>query len=381
MRSLHYIAAALLAVITCMATLPCLAAGGDDAHAFDRVREAYGSGDRNRALALSREFLKKHPQSGLVPDARMVIADCQSDPEEALKLYAVVRDKYRYYPRRDRAQYRICEIHFFLSQWKALAEESARGISLFDRGAYSDDFHYYRAVAAVQLGMLENAEEECHRMIDKSHNYSSLARALVLLSYVIRKKTGYSREYIYSLRELALGFEKADLSPSTLYLLGKFYESRHEWNRAYSAFTDIVDRFPRSPEANFSRQRLETLKEKNPRREKYLPDDKTVRETDQFDLQPEIDVTDEDTETGWYYSLSIGPFPSLRETKRIERELAEFEALKVARLRSSYTIYLGKFGTSDEALETRVRLAEEFGINATIVRVSKDSGRQYIYGE
>jgi hypothetical protein len=353
-----------------------------DAREFAAIAELLRQGNRTEAAERSRRFLREHRQSVHVPDARMVIAECSNDPEEALKLFALVRDNYRYYPRRDRAQLRICEIHFFLSQWQGLFDESGRGIDLFTSGSSNDTFHYYRALAAAQLGRLDLAHEECLRMIETSREYGSMARSLLLLSYVIRQKTGNSRDYIYSLRELALGFTKSDITPSTIYLLGKFYESREDWNKAFSAYSDITKRYPRSPEANFSLRRLKALKDKKPRREPYLPDDSTISNTDQFDLQPETDLAENDAlDQQWHYSLSIGPFSSRDEAARIERSLAEFGSAQLARTKSGYHLYLGRYPSSDDALTTRIRLAEELGINAHIVRVSHQSRLQYIYGE
>ena len=139
MRIMQYIHAILSILILLCAALPAFADKPADAAAFDAIRAAAADGETSIAEKLCREFLRKYPGSEKVPDARMVMADCQGDPEEALKQYAALRDNYRYYGGRARAQLRICEIHFFLSQWQALYDESARGISLAGMTPASSD--------------------------------------------------------------------------------------------------------------------------------------------------------------------------------------------------------------------------------------------------
>ncbi len=364
------------AVIMLCAAVPAFADKAADLASYDAIRTAAADGETAAAEKLCAEFLKKYPGSNLVPDVRMVMADCQADPEEALKQYAVIRDKYRFYPRRARAQLRICEIHFFLSQWQALYDESGRGISL--DAAEAVQFRYFRALAAVQLGNIEEAEKQCRSITGDGHSHA----ARVLLAYITRQKSGNSREYIYALREAAMGGPENAVHPSVLYLLGKFYESQGDWDRAYSAYSDVIGRYPGSPEAGFSYRRAEALKDKNPKRRQYLPDERTIRQTDQLDLQPEIDADEESgAADAWHYSLSIGPFGSAANARGIKKTVEEFGTVKMARTREGYMIYLGSFAESDEALKTRIRLAEEYGINAHIVRVSRDETRQYIHGE
>jgi hypothetical protein len=42
-------------------------------------------------------------------------------------------------------------------------------------------------------------------------------------------------------------------------------------------------------------------------------------------------------------------------------------------------IYLGQYRDTDSALEIRIRLAEEYGINGNIVRFSIQGDKSYIY--
>ena len=230
----------------------------------------------------------------------------------------------------------------------------------------------------MQLGKIDQAEIECRAITGGVQSHA----ARILLAYITRQKSGNSRDYIYALREAAMQYPKNGIHPSVLYLLGKFYESQGDWDRAYSAYRDIIDRYPRSPEAEFSSRRAEFLSDKKPKRRQYLPDESTVGRTEQIDIQPETDADEGgDGPDISRYALSIGPLASLNDARGIKKTVGEFGPVKTARTRDGYIIYLGSFAGSDEALGTRIRLAEEYGINARIVRISHDDTRQYIHGE
>lgn len=357
-------------------------AAGTDRKLFDRIELHKKQKEYDKALALSQQFLKEYPRSSLVADVRLVLAEIEQDPQDALAKFRIVRDKYRYFKQRDYVQYSICEIHYFLSRWKDLYHEASAGLNLFKSSSYEDTFLYFRAVAFVHLDRFNEAEKDCHSAIDKNHSYNAMARSLLLLSYIYKRTKGYSREYIYNLRELALGFQKADITPTTLYLLGKFYESQHNSDRAYSAFMDVTKRFPGSPEAHFAMRRLKQWEDNPPKRVNYLPDKKTVSQTDILNIQPEIDLPENDEEISQrYYSLSIGPLTSTSKAAKLKNMIQSYGSIKTARLREAYVIYLGSFPDTEEALKVKVRLAEELGINSNIVLISGNSDRQYIYGE
>lgn len=354
----------------------------NDQKLYDTIVSHRDKHNYEKAFPLSRQFLKQYPKSSLVADVRLVLAEIEQDPQEALAKFRIVRDKYRYFKRRDYVQYSICQIHYFRSQWNNLHTEADRGLRIFKNSSHEDMFLYFRAVASVHLDRFDEAEKDCHRAIDLNHSYNSIARTLLVLSYIYKRTKGYSREYIYNLREIALGFQNADITPTTLYLLGKFYESHHDRDRAYSAFMDVTERYPDSPEANFATRRLEQFKNDNPRRVNYLPDKKTISNTDTLNIQPEIDLSENDEEISKrYYSLSVGPFRSIAEATKIKSMLLNYGAVKTAMLRGTYVIYCGSFPDTEEAIKIKIRLAEELGINANIVLVAGNSGKQYIYGE
>ena len=55
--------------------------------------------------------------------------------------------------------------------------------------------------------------------------------------------------------------------------------------------------------------------------------------------------------------------------------------MKMVRLKNGYALYVGKRPDEEAAMKLKMRLAEEYGINGRIVRISGDGQRSYIYGE
>jgi hypothetical protein len=50
-------------------------------------------------------------------------------------------------------------------------------------------------------------------------------------------------------------------------------------------------------------------------------------------------------------------------------------------LKNGYAVYVGRCPDEDSVLKVKIRLAEEYGINARIVRISIDEKNSYIYGD
>ena len=102
--------------------------------------------------------------------------------------------------------------------------------------------------------------------------------------------------------------------------------------------------------------------------------------TESIDISPEKDAP-EDTEATVYYAISVGPFNSMKIVNGIKKELVDFDQIKTVRLSSGYALYVGRCRDEESALELRVRLAEEVGINGRIVRISAGDRQSFIYGE
>ena len=74
------------------------------------------------------------------------------------------------------------------------------------------------------------------------------------------------------------------------------------------------------------------------------------------------------------------PFSS-RKAAELKGLLKEFDFLRTVKLRDGFALYVGRGPDEESALKLKVRLAEEYGINGRIVRISGDGDRSYIYGE
>jgi tetratricopeptide (TPR) repeat protein len=314
-----------------------------------------------------------------LPDVHLIIAETESSPAKAVERYRVISDRYRSYPRLDLVLLRMCELHFLQSRWRDLEATAREGLSIRNNSHY-DDFAVFYVISLIRRGSYNRAERECRRLIERNHEYESLARNLLILAYIDRRSSGFSRDYIATLRQIASGYPESDAHPATLYMLGEFYEQKKMYDQSYSAYGDLLRRFPESPEATSASQRIHAILQHRPRRVPYLPDQGTIENTDLIDIRPDRELPERNDEAP-FYSISIGPFDTAGGAKKIRGLLESFEFLQTVRLRRGYVVYVGRVPDNDSALELRIRLAEEFGINGRIVRIAGDGRRSYIYGD
>lgn len=343
------------------------------------VREHVKRRDADAAGKEAAEFFRHYPESPLIPDVRLELAEAEDSPDESIARYRVIVDKYRYYKKRHYALLRICEIEYLLARWKELVNDARAGIGLAAPGRASV-FRFYLVISLVQLGEYETAEKECRALIDADHDYNNMARSLLILAHIHRNTTGLSREYIDTVRELAAGYDRSDALPATLYLLGEFYEKKGMYNEAFSAYSDLSGRFPGSPEAAMARKRTGGIMEHTPRRVPYLPDRNILENAETIDIHPEAEVPD-DTGDDSFYSIAVGPFPTAARANGIRALLKNFGFMKTVRLKNGYSLYVGRGPDEGSAMKVKMRLAEEYGLNGRIVRISGDGQRSYIYGE
>jgi len=327
----------------------------------------------------SAAFLKKYPRSTLVPDVRFMQAERERDIDLALETYTGIVKNFPSYERRDVALYRSCQIYELKSKWKELERESGRGIRMFTRGRYLVEFRFMRATSLMMQERYDECRDECMRITEESHDFETLSRAIYFIAETDKLTTGNSKAYISGIKELVIGYKGSLLYPSILYRLGLFYDEKRESDKAYSAYSDLIKKFPESPEADLAINRLEKLKKDKPRYVNYLPDQRTVDESDSIDIQPEYEVKREDSPV--YYSVSIGPFTKRRDAEKIIRLLNSYDDSRVEKTASGYIVFNGRYSDRDEALGARIRLAEEFGINGEIVRFSEKKSKSYIYGD
>ncbi|MBN2079633.1 MAG: hypothetical protein JW838_11755 [Spirochaetes bacterium] len=346
---------------------------------FRQIESLLKNNDLDKARNLSFRFIKAFPRSQHVPDVHLIIAETESSPEQAVLRYRILTDRYRSYPRLDHVLFRICEIHFLQSRWRDLEAAAREGMSL-RANAHYDEFALFLVISLTRRGRYGPAERECRRLLARNHEYQSLARTLLILAYIGRRSSGFSREYITTLRQIATGYAESDAHPATIYMLGEFYEHNKMYSESFSAYSDLLAKFPESPEADEASKRIHAIMRHKPRKVSYLPGGNIIDNTELLDIRPEEEVPEHD-EAPSFYSLSIGPFDTAGGARKIRRLLGSFDYLQTVRLRRGYVIYAGRAPDNESALGLKIRLAEEFGINGRIVRIAGDGRRSYIYGD
>ncbi len=358
------------------------AAGERGEKMYHAVVSSMQRGNRTETEKLAYSFLKKYPLNSHVPDVRLILAENEDDGKKSLSLYRVVIDKYRYYGRRDLALFRICEILSLRSEWSGLGRASLEGMRKFSRGRYLDEFRIFYLISLVNTGSLEKARDFSLKIMKESNRYSTLSRTLILYSFINRKMNGLSRSYIYNLREVLIGYRDSTSYPTAIYLMGRFYEKKGDWNRAWSAYRDLAEKFPRSMESLYAGSRRENLKKYKPVRVNYIPGNRLIEKTEDVDISPEIDINDRE-KSGIpgraYYTVAVGPLSSLKVMKQLKRELKGFGRSKSVRMRNGYTLFIGNYQSPEGAWRTRTRLAEEYGINGRIMQISGSGSRKYLY--
>lgn len=327
----------------------------------------------------SESFLKQYPDSRLIPDIKLLQAERERDIDLAVDGYRLIVKNYPDFSRRDYALYMLCQALDLKSRWKELESESLRALKLFPSGKYTMEFRIMRATALIMLEDFNTCREECIRITESSHDIDILARATHLMAEVERKTSGNSKSYISLIRDLVIGFSDARISPAILYSLGLYYEQKKEKDKAYSAYSDIIKKYPDSPESDMALSGIESLKKYKPAYVRYIPDSNTVNEADTIDIEPEYqyDAVQGDT----YYCVSVGPFTRKKDTEQIIRLLATYDDSRVVKTGSGFIIFIGRYADTDRALSVRIRLAEEYGINGSIVRFSTKKSKSYIYGD
>lgn len=364
------------AVLACF--LIAAAPSGED-ELTRAIKSAAGAGNREEASRQCTRFIKQYPASPRLSELLAVCGDQERNMAAALNHYRTLVRSYPRSAQRAYAQLRICEIHFLNASWRNLQTEADRGLSLFDGREQADAFRFYQALATLQAGSLERAETNSQRIIEARHDPAVITRALLLLAGVHKKNAGFSRTYLTTLRDIVLGFPNSAISPTALYLMAEFYERRGDTDRAWSAYGDLIARYPRSPEAALARPHHQELSARNPSRVAYLPTKEIIDSTDTIDIQP--DRPDDGGTPGAFYAVSVGPVRSAARLAEIRRLIGPLGASSTVKTIDGYTLLVGREPDADTALALRIRLAEEYGINGTIVRITVDGNRTYLYGE
>ncbi len=350
---------------------------------FRNIQKISESRDAGELDTMSRKFFRLYPKSDHIPDIRLMIAENEKNPEEAIRKYRVLVDKYRYYQKRDYAQFRICEILYLVARWSRLRVEAQKGAKLFPKSSYHVNFQLFLAKSLIFLDQLDEASKILKKIARTNHHYENLSLAILLLAHIDKYTSGYSKKYITGITEIIVGFKNSDTTPTALYLLGSYYERKRDYDRSYSAYTDLIKQYPRSPESVYAREHINRIEKYHPQKVAYIPDSAILENIDTIDIRPEIDLENRaPSRADLVYAISLGPFYNLMRTRKIAHLIKkDCKPISIVRLRKNFVIYAGRFSDSETALTMKIRLAEEFGLNGNIVRIKRDDKKQYFYGE
>ncbi len=348
-----------------------------EAPLYARIRTESRKGGRAAVLKLADEFLRKYPKSGHVPEVLVMKSEVDPDPDRAIRGYAAAVWRFGKKSGGDYAQLRICEILYLQARYRELMKESEKAITKFPASTYRHRFTMYLARSYYLTGMYARAKSICAGLIEKNHDPSVLPEALLFMAGIEKKISGYSKNYIATLKDLVLGFPESQEIPGAISMIGEYYEYRGSADKSFSAYTDLTARFPGSPESDAAAAKLGELGKNSPRLVEYLPDRETVDAAEEIALSHDISAEEGN---GSYFSVSVGPLDDERSVRELKGLLREFSTLS-ARTRDGFMLYVGKSASTDIAMSVKIRLAEEFGINGVIVKFSGSSGRKYIYGE
>ena len=356
----------------------CLSAADED-NMFAAIQTLAAKKDFAKLEKASSEFLKKFPSSKRAADVYVILAENEENPEEAVKKYRTVIAKYKNYNKPDLLHLCICEIYHLQGDWKSLSKESLAALKAFPKSAYNGDFQLLYCAAEASLYRYDQSLRFANDVIKHESDKNRTALAALFSAQAERARTGYSRSYIYALRELLLEYPKHDINPTALLLLGDFYEKTGSPGKAAGAYNNLVGKYPRSPEAAMIRARLNSLLAKGVKTEEYLPDNNSIERAQKIDLAYRGEQEENKNQT--YYSVAIGPLDTEKRAAEIYKILKKFGTIKTVRRNEGFFHYLGNLATVQEALGLKVRVAEEYGINGNIVRFAGDENQRYIYRE
>ena len=348
-------------------SLPLSAAGTDDT-AYKALLKQSRSLSSSAIIAEARSFLAEFPESEHVPDIRLLIADNEYSPDKALAQYRAVRDKYRFAARRDYAALRTVQILLLSSRFADCADEGISALDVFPDSRYSEDIALTVLRTYYCMQQYENAAAFLKKYPLKNTAAETISTDIPLK---LSEQTS-SGAWIAALSKTAY-------PESALYRAGREFEADNKKNEAFSAYTDCIRKYPRSAEALLSEKRAGILKKAGAQYMKTYASAGTSGSA-ALRLSPDRDV--ETGNSGPVYAVLIGPFYNLKEAKALKKEMTvEFSHAVIVKQSKEFVIYAGRTQDQEEAVALKVRLAEEFGLNGTIVNLEEEDNREYIYGQ
>jgi hypothetical protein len=328
----------LSAVLLC--ALSVYSRGSTEAEDFSRVK----SGSDRAAL---KRYLDIYRDGANRAEAELRYAKTAADIEEQTDILENYLKRFTE-PVRNREAYRmLAECYFLKGEFSSLSALSAR---YYARGGRER----FMTVFRVRAQMLSQNYAAAWQEMDKNGDgFPAAMRAFA------QKRTTGNSAHIQRLRS-----EPSAITAPSLYVAGIFLEEDGFINEAYSAFTDLTRRFPRSPEAVMAGRKLALLSERHPvYTADYLKPSAPLAQ-----LTHESDIAD--TPGAGSFSVEVGPLYNLEEAKQLRKEIGtEYGRTLIVKRRREFVLLVGLFATSDRALNAKIRLAQEAGINGHVVQL------------
>lgn len=281
---------------------------------------------------------------------------------------------YPNYKNREAVYSSLLNLYYLGGSWKSLTKWAKKGLSEDETSAL---YKKYLLYGQIKSGTWSNAQKTSLQLI-KSSKKKNRGQLYLQRSLILENMTGLSKKYLKTLATLLENFKNMDEYPALLLMLGDFYLEHHSYNKAYSAYKDLSQRYPRSTESLDALKKIKRIAIKKPRYTTYIPDKKLFNKLDDIDISH--DRITQNNVGSTYFSISVGPLYTKKQYNGLKKILKEYGDIRIVSIKKSIYLYIGKLASTKSAMSLKVRLAEEQGINGHIVRVYGKKVK-YIYEE
>ena len=327
---------------------------------FNSIRE-YPAKLSPAQIKNCKYFLKKFPQSANVQDVKLILAKSEKSPTAALKLYDSILLNNARTDVFDDAVIAACQLSCLLSRYDSCERYARMAVRKHSSSSKSAASYLVRSDI-----MLQNYDEASSNLNRYSDFFTSVDKTFYLNT--IKVHTGFE--------DALTGKNISDAS--LLYIFGRNFEYQNNRQYAYSAYKDLVKKYPRSPEALLCIGKVHSFEKCSVKySSEYL---KSAKNKPVDSMSPDREISDDQSDL--VYSVLVGPFTSEKEARILKKEMTEdFDGVVIVKNGKGYLVFIGNEPSAEMAVSLKVRLAEEFGLNGKIVQRRNDNGREYIYGD
>ncbi len=305
---------------------------------------------------LGDNFIKKYPKSNNLDIVHFFSAETETNLNKSEKDYLLFVRLYRKSDFTETAYFRLCGILYLSNKIDSLIRQSNDYLYLFPKGKYRKEI----SILLIKGHLLSQDYTKAEQILRRENISDSI------LSDYAQYRNYHNRGFIANSKN----------NPADLYFAGNILEKSKKINEAFSAYSDVIKLFPKSPEAFSSKKRITQLMPYKP----VLVSHYLSISDDRIDISPSREITP--VNGGEYYCVEIGPFYNLAEAKKIRVEIRkDYGSSVIVKRPREFAIYIGNFSSPEDALDIKIRLSEELGFNGHIVLVRKNGKNEYYSGE